>query len=736
MFEVMTTPAVETERAPLGYVVPRAVTVQDVPPGAPLRHPSLYFNQELSWLDFNWRVLHLALDERTPLLERVRFLAITASNLDEFVQKRVGGLKRQEAAGVRTLSPDGLTPTEQLALIRPALLVMQDVMTDTWENTLKPALPGAVGIEICSYDMLTAEEQLCLAGYFRREVYPILTPLIVDPGHPFPFISNLSLSLSLILRHPQLGTTRFARIKIPPVRWLPLHEIVPDANAPEMRRHMRRYLPLEELVIHHVAELFPGMEIVSAHTFRITRNADVRRDEEEAEDLLAMISAELRERRFAPVVRMEVACTMPEHDRRLLIRELGLQPNDVYEIDGLLNLADCALFANQGIADYLYPPWEPVVPGALQHMAESQDTPDIFALLRQGDMLVHHPYESFMASVQRFVEQAAVDPQVLAIKQTLYRTSEESPIIRALIQAAERGKQVAVLVEVTARFDEANNIEWAQMLEHAGVHVTYGVVGLKTHTKATLVIRRERDGLRTYCHIGTGNYHSKTARLYADIGLLTCDAAIGRDVVNLFHYLTGYAPAQRYERVLVAPRYMARAFVNLIKREIAHQQAAGNGHIVAKMNALDDVKIIRRLYQASQSGVKIDLIVRGHSRLRPGLPGVSENIRVISILGRFLEHDRIFYFHNNGEPEYYIGSADWRGRNLHARVELVTPITDPALQERLGDVLHEALHDNRLAWELHADGQYVLRRPASGEAEREFHYILMRQATKRAKKGG
>ncbi len=731
MFEVMTTPEVEVERAPLGYVVPRATTTQEAPAGAPLRHPTLYFNQELSWIDFNWRVLHLALDERTPLLERVRFLAITASNLDEFVQKRVGGLKRQQAAGVRTLSPDGLTPMEQLALIRQALLVMQDVITDTWEKTLKPALPEAAGIEICSYAMLTPEEQQCLAAYFRREIYPILTPLIVDPGHPFPFISNLSLSLSIILRHPQLGTTRFARIKIPPARWLPLHAIVPDADAPDRRR----YLPLEELVCHHVAELFPGMEIVSAHPFRITRNADVRRDEEEAEDLLAMISAELRERRFAPVVRMEVACAMPEHDRRLLIRELGLQPDDVYEINGLLNLADCALFAEHGPADQLYPPWEPVVPNALQHMAESQDTPDIFALLRQGDMLVHHPYESFMASVQLFVEQAAMDPQVLAIKQTLYRTSDESPIIRALIQAAERGKQVAVLVEVTARFDEANNIEWAQVLENAGVHVTYGVVGLKTHTKATLVIRRERDGLRAYCHIGTGNYHSKTARLYADIGLLTCDAAIGRDVVNLFHYLTGYAPAQRYERVLVAPRYMARAFVNLIKREMGHQQATGNGHIMAKMNALDDVKIIRRLYQASQAGVKVDLIVRGHCRLRPGVPGVSDNIRVISILGRFLEHDRIFYFHNNGEPEYYIGSADWRGRNLHARVELVTPISEPALQERLSDVLHEALQDNRLAWELHADGQYVLRRPA-GEAERDYHYNLMRQATKRAKKGG
>jgi polyphosphate kinase len=449
-----------------------------------------------------------------------------------------------------------------------------------------------------------------------------------------------------------------------------------------------------------------------------------------------MISAELRERRFAPVVRMEVARAMPEHDRRLLMRELGLKSNDVYEINGLLNLADCTLFADLNFVDHRYPPWEPVVPATLQHLGESQDTPDIFALLRQGDLLVHHPYESFLATVQRFVEEAALDPQVVAIKQTLYRTSEESPIVKALIQAAERGKQVAALVEVTARFDEANNIEWAQILENAGVHVTYGLLGLKTHTKATLIVRRERDGLRTYCHIGTGNYHPKTARLYTDLGLLTCDESIGRDVVNLFHYLTGYAPGQRYERVLVAPRYMARAFVNLIKREIAHQETVGNGRIIAKMNGLDDVKIIRRLYQASQAGVQIDLIVRGQSRLRPGLPGISENIRVVSILGRFLEHDRIFYFHNNGQPEYYIGSADWRGRNLHDRVELITPIVEPAMQERLSSILCEALQDNRLAWDLHANGQYVLRRPRAGEPERDFHYVLMRQAVKRAKKGG
>jgi polyphosphate kinase len=718
----------ETETTHCGYAVPTAVDPQPVLAGAGLKDFGLYLNQELSWLDFNWRVLHLALDERTPLLERVRFVAITASNLDEFVQKRVGGLKRQEAAGVRILSPDGRTPTEQLVLVQDAVRIMHETMTATWETCLKPLLRAEAGTAVCNYDELGAEQQEGLRRYFQREIYPILTPLTVDPGHPFPFISNLSLSLAILLRHPLQGTIHFARIKMPPGRWIPLHEILPD----DALSGERRYLPVEQLVADHVDQLFPGMEILSAHPFRITRNADLRRDEEEAEDLLSMISDELRERRFAPVVRLEVGGQMPEEDVQLLTRELGLRPADVYRVDGLIDLTSCFRFADLNFPQLRFRPWEPVIPARLQREGQTKDTRDIFAIIRQGDLLVHHPYESFTASVQRFVEEAGEDPRVLAIKQTLYRTSDESPIVKALIQAAERGKQVAVLVEVKARFDEANNIEWAQMLENSGVHVTYGLVGLKTHTKATLVVRRERDGLRTYCHIGTGNYHPNTARLYTDLGLLTCDPALGRDVVNLFHYLTGYAPGQRYEKVLVAPAYMRRSFIKMVKQEMANQEAYGNGRIVAKMNALDDVKVIRWLYKASRAGVKIDLIIRGHCRLRPGLVGFSENIRVVSILGRFLEHDRIFCFCNNGDPQVYIGSADWRARNLNSRVELIAPIEQPELQQRLIDTLEDALADNYLAWDLHQDGQYVLRRPGE-DSTRNFHRRLMKQAVKRTK---
>jgi polyphosphate kinase len=712
-------------------MVPRAVSPQPVPVDGKLKHPGLYFNQELSWIDFNWRVLHLALDERTPLLERVRFVAITASNLDEFIQKRVGGLKRQEAAGVRKLSPDGRTPSEQLTLIRSAALTIHRTMTETWENQLKPALSDQVNIVICSYEELPEIDRVRLHEYFQTQIHPILTPLAVDPGHPFPFISNLSFSLAVMLRHPVRDSMHFARLKVPDSlgRWIPLDgtRVNGETDKP------LRFLPVEQLIAWHVGELFQGMEVRSVHPFRITRNADLRRDEEEAEDLTSMISEELRVRRFAPVVRLEVAKAMPDYDRRLLMRELDLEPEDVLEVDGMLDLTSCNMIADLGVAAHKYQPWEPVVPGRLAHEGETKDTRDIFAIIRKGDLLVHHPYDSFGASVQRLVAEAASDDRVLAIKQTLYRTSDESPIISSLMQAAENGKQVAVLVEVKARFDEANNIEWGRMLEDSGVHVAYGLVGLKTHTKATLIVRQERDGVRTYCHIGTGNYHPNTARLYTDFGLLTCDQDLGYDLVNLFHYLTGYAPDQPYRKVLVAPRDMRKSFNALIKQEISNQQSHGNGYIIAKMNALDDIGIIRNLYRASQAGVKIDLIIRGHSRLRPGLEGYSDNIRIVSILGRFLEHDRIYYFHNNEQPQVYIGSADWRGRNLKDRVELVAPIEQPALRERLIAVLDDALKDNRLAWDLDAEGNYRLRSRADGAPERNFQERLMKQAHKRAK---
>jgi polyphosphate kinase len=710
-----------------GFFVPRAVAPQPVPEPYSLDDPALYFNQELSWLDFNWRVLWLALDERTPLLERVRFAAITASNLDEFYQKRVGGLKRQRAAGVRKLTPDGRTPAEQLDLIRDAAGLMHRTMTATWEQQLKPALDEQANVVISNYDDLNIEQRYMLREYFQTHFYPILTPLTVDPGHPFPFISNLSLSLAVLLRHPQWKTTHFARLKVPMNhgRWLRL-----PATPGDDRLY---FLPVEQLIIHNVSELFRGMDVLSAHPFRITRNADVRRDEEEAEDLLASISAELRERRFAGVVRMEVDKEMPEYVGNLLMRELELTPVQMVEVDGLLDLTGCFQIADLDLPRHRYKPWEPVVPLRLAQEGQTKDTRTLFAIIRQGDLLVHHPYESFAASTQRFVEEAAADPGVVAIKQTLYRTSDESPIVAALMRAAEQGKQVAVLVEVKARFDEANNIDWAQQMENVGIHVTYGVMGLKTHSKATLVVRQEPGGFRTYCHIGTGNYHPKTARLYTDLGLFTCAPDLSRDIVNLFHSLTGYSPDQHYRRAIVAPKDMRNTFLHLIQQEIDFQQRHGNGRIIAKMNALDDVPTIQALYQASQAGVQIDLIIRGHSRLRPGLPGISDNIRVVSILGRFLEHDRIFYFHNNGEPHVFIGSADWRGRNLDERVELIVPVDDLALQQRLIGLLHDALADNRLAWDLHSNGSYVLRWPGRDEQVCNFQETLMRQTVERAK---
>jgi polyphosphate kinase len=713
-------------------LIPRAVSPQPVPEDAKLKNPGLYFNQELSWIDFNWRVLYLALDERTPLLERVRFVAITASNLDEFTQKRVGGLKRLEAASVRKLSPDGRTPSEQLTLIRTAVQTMHQTLTETWEKEIKPLLRERANVVICDYDDLDEVDRVKLHEHFQTQIHPILTPLAVDPGHPFPFISNLSFSLAIMLRNPVRDSVHFARLKVPGSlgRWIHLDRPRLNGDTGETIR----FLPVEQLIAHHVGELFQGMEVRSVHAFRITRNADLRRDEEEAEDLLSLISEELRERRFAPVVRLEVAQEMPEYDRRLLMRELDLEPEDVFEVDGLLNLTDCHQIADLGLRQLKYQPWEPIVPGRLAHEGETKDTRDIFAIIRQGDILVHHPYDSFGASVQRLVAEAASDDRVLAIKQTLYRTSDESPIIRSLMQAAESGKQVAVLVEVKARFDEANNIEWGRMLEDAGVHVAYGLVGLKTHSKATLIVRQEHDGVRTYCHIGTGNYHPKTARQYTDLGLLTCDPDLGYDLVNLFHYLTGYAPDQPYRKVMVAPRDMRNYFNDLIKQEIAFQQSSGNGRIIAKMNALDDLGMIRNLYRASKAGVKIDLIIRGHSRLRPGLEGYSDNIRIISILGRFLEHDRIYYFHNNDQPQVFIGSADWRNRNLKDRVELITPIDQPELRQQLIATLNDALSDNRLAWDLDSEGNYRLRSRADDEPERNFHERLMKKAHKRAKK--
>jgi polyphosphate kinase len=539
----------------------------------------------------------------------------------------------------------------------------------------------------------------------------------VDPGHPFPFISDLSLSLAVVLFHPVRPGRHFARLKIPTGRgrWIPLDE-------------PGKFLPLEALIARHMDELFPGTQVDGVHAFRVARNADLWREDDDAEDLLEMISEELRERRFAPAIRLEVEDSMPAAIVDLLCSELDLDPAlDVYRVKGLVDYGDLRTIADLDRPEMRFPPWEPVIPSALRPTAGA-DVPSVFTTVREGDRLVHHPYDSFSASVQRFVDEAADDRRVLAIKMTLYRTSENSPIVRALVRAADKGKQVAVLVEVTARFDELRNIEWGQTLERAGVHVTYGLIGLKTHAKVALVVREDEDGIRTYCHLGTGNYHAATARLYTDLGLFTADTELGDDMVRLFHYLTGHAPEQRYTSLLVSPRDLRGRFMDLIGREIEHARAGRPARIALKMNALDDVGMIQALYGASQAGVPVDLVVRGHPRLRPGLPGISERIRLRSIVGRFLEHDRIFWFENGGEPDVLIGSADWRRRNIEERVEAVVRIQDPALKARLRHILDLALSDNRLAWDCTADGEYRLCHPVEGEPARSYHDILMHEA--------
>lgn len=701
-------------------VVPRATQPHAVSESTKAGSHRLLFNRELSWLDFNWRVIHQARDERVPLLERLRFISIASSNLDEFFRKRMGGLKRQLAAGVQRPSPDGRTPGEQLRMAREAVLEMNRTLSSIWEDDLKLALAEQAGIRVLNHDQCSESQQEWLREHFMTHIFPVLTPLAVDPGHPFPFISNLSLSLAVTLKHPGRKTEHFARIKVPTGegRWIEL----PDGSG---------WVPIEQVISHNAGELFRGMKVVGVHAFRITRNADLKRDEEIADDLIEMISEELQERRFAPIVRLEVCPDMPQEVGELLARELTLRQDDVYEVRGDLDLVSVGQFADLDFPELKHEPWDPVTPQRLLHEGEVKDRLNIFEILRKGDLLVHHPYESFATTVLRFIEEAASDPDVVAIKQTLYRTSDESPVVKALLRAADAGKQVAVLVEVKARFDEQNNIEWGQMLEQHGVHVTYGLVGLKTHCKTTLVVRREEGGLRTYCHIGTGNYHPSTAKLYTDLGLLTRSRRTGEDLVNLFHYLTGYAPEQHYKKLIVAPRDMRQHFVDCIRQEISFQQEHGNGRIVAKMNALDDLIIIDELYKASQAGVQIDLIVRGHCRLRPGIPGFSENIRVVSIIGRFLEHSRIYSFGNNGNPRYFIGSADWQRRNLEDRVEVMVEIRKKMLRSRLQRILDFCLQDQSSAWELDEDGIYRLRSGKGKDRIYGTHQLFMDRARRR-----
>ena len=638
------------------------------------------------------------MDDRVPLLERVRFLAIHANNLDEFFMKRVGGLRRQLAAGVGAIGPEHSNPARQLAAIRERLLVTTQRKADCYRSQILPALRAA-NIHLLEYSELTKSETRFVDDWYRKNVFPILTPLAVDPGHRFPFISNLSVSLGVMLRRPGETEQLFARVKVPQV--VPQWCRIGDGY---------RFVALRDIIEHNLSDLFPGMEILKVLPFHITRNADVEDDKEDAEDLLEQIQQQLRERRFAPVVRVQIGRKPNRRLLRFLCDEMEIQQEDIYETQGLIDYVSLEQIAQLDFPQLRFQVWNSLVPLKLSNTEQ-----DVFSAIREGDILVHHPYESFDASVERFIEEAANDPAVLGIKQALYRTSGDSPFVRELIHAAESGKQVAVLVEVRARFDEARNIEWARKLEDAGVHVAYGVVGLKTHTKIALVVRREADGLRSYVHISTGNYNSKTAKTYEDIGLFTCDPLICDDVIDLFNSITGRCRQPQYNKVLVAPQFMKKRFIELIDREIAVHAAKGNGRMIVKMNQLQDQEVTEALYRASQAGVKIDLIVRGFCTLRPGVPGMSENIRVMSIIGRFLEHGRIFYFRNNNDDprdgEYYIGSADWMYRNLHARVEAICPVEDRGLRARLWQILSICLNDQRQCWDMQSDGSYKLRQP-------------------------
>jgi len=691
-----------------------APPVQNPPPD--LRSPALYINRELAWLDFNRRVLHEALDPRTPLLERVKFLAIFASNLDEFFQVRVACIREQVLAHLIELTPDGLLPETQLKSIAAEVRRQQDEHGRCLCDDVIPGLAER-GIElITKQDDVSREDIEYLHQYFTDNVFPVLTPLAVDPAHPFPYISNLSLSLAVVLRGDS-GEERFARLKVPRIlpRWAPL----PGLN---------RFVPLELVIAVNLEALFPGVEILGSYPFRITRNTDLEIDPDEADDLLALIQEEVRNRRFGEVVRLEVAPGMPDSLRRLLVAELNddkgndgvpLTTEDVYEVGGLLNATDLLTIAALEIPDLRDPGHVPVAPPRL---ASGRN---MFEVIREGDVFVHHPFESFSASVERFIQTATEDPDVLAIKMTLYRTGGDSHIARMLATAAERGKQVAVLIELQARFDEENNIRWAQRFEDVGMHVSYGVAGLKTHAKVILVVRREGDQIRRYVHIGTGNYAPRTARLYTDFGVFSCDPDLGADLSDLFNVLTGFASPQGYRKLVVAPGGMRKKLTEMIRREIDHAQAGGPARIFAKMNALVDAEIIAQLYEASRAGVTVDLLIRGICCLRPGVPQVSERIRVVSIIGRFLEHSRAWYFGNGGNAEVYIGSADWMPRNLDRRIEAAVPLETASHRETVRELLELMWKDNRQAWDLSPEGSWTQRQPRDEEREVATHKAMI-----------
>ncbi|QBI22161.1 RNA degradosome polyphosphate kinase [Egibacter rhizosphaerae] len=682
-----------------------------------LDDPAYYLNRELSWLEFNRRVLTLATDASIPLLERARFLGIFHSNLDEFFMVRVAGLKQQVASGVTRRTADGRTPSEQLGAIAERLHPMIETAQETFHEQLLPLLERQ-GVRIVSAEELSSADRGALDRYFEDEVFPVLTPLAVDPGHPFPYISNLSLSLAVTVSDRKTGDRRFARVKVPGV----LPRFVPVADGQAL-------LPLEELIESRLGRLFPGMDVLEAHAFRVTRNADLDIEEDEAEDLLLAIEKELRRRRFGAVVRLEVEDTMPAWLLQLLAEELEVADEDVYRLPGLLGLGDATELAEIDRPDLHWQRWTPV-PHPRLRSGSGGEPADVFAAIRRGDLLVHHPFDSFEHTVEHLITSAAHDPQVLAIKQTLYRTSGDSPIVRSLVRAAEQGKQVVAIVELKARFDEEANITWARELERAGVHVVYGLVGLKTHAKTALVVRRDEDGIRRYCHVGTGNYNPRTANYYTDLGMLTADPAIGADLTDLFNFLTGYARHDSYRKLLVAPVSLRERLTRLIEREVeVHRSGERQGFIRAKLNSLLDTRITRSLYEASQAGVQIDLVVRGICSVRPGVPGVSDRIRVLSIVGRFLEHSRIVQF---GPDDVWMGSPDWMPRNLDRRVETLAPIDDPEMAAELRATLDVYLADNCNAWHLEPDGSWRRRIPEEGEPRRDSQRELMLAAAERA----
>jgi polyphosphate kinase len=702
-----------------------AVTVPHASPPAAadgLERPSLYINRELSWLDFNDRVLQLAEDDEVPLLERVKFCAIYTTNLDEYYMVRVAGLRDQIDAGVETAGQDGRTPYETLGLIREKVLGQGERLTDCFERRLRPQLADH-DIEIVSVGDLDEEHRAELARHFQKVIFPALTPLAVAPGRPFPYISNLSLSLAVLVRDPVTDQTVFARVKVPT-------EILPRFVTLARAGEAPLLVPLEDVIANHLDALFPGMEIADCDVFRVTRDADLEVSDDAA-DLLQAVEDELRRRRFGEIVRVEIGAGISEQLRTALVGLLGVVDEEVFPVDGLLDMgALWEIVKMPGHAELREEPLPSVThPRLVRHEGER---PDVLGAMREGDVLVHHPYDSFATSVERFVEQAVADPNVLAIKQTVYRTSDDSPLVPALIEATERGKQAVALVELQARFDERMNIHWAKALEEAGVHVVYGQPAMKTHAKCVLVVRREGDGVRNYVHIGTGNYHSATARLYTDFGLFTVDEQIGADVGDMFNYLTGYGRPLHYRRVLTAPNMLRDGIIAEIERTADAHREGRSARIAMKMNSLVDGRCIRALYAASQTGVRIDLNVRGICCLRPGLPGISENIRVVSVVGRLLEHSRIYTFERGGEQTVYIASADLMPRNLDHRVELAVPIAAPHLQEELLDTLERAFADNQSSWELDGEGNWRRRAALPGERPRNMQLELAELHSARA----